>query len=369
MTQQDRIWTDFNLDDNCVHVTDSNRVRLYFAQFTLALTSLDRIVTGQTAAATREAEAIGQYVSRLVETFHVMALKYFYPAPTCDLKVDSTDSGFFHFSTLLELEADASRRLELLAQSQEVPALRRQLTDRIIRHRTSCRDIQEKIAQRLYLERLDRSRLFREFVPGPLVRTGSNDENTYFWSFATYDRSLNRPFIYLLYLNHDSSHPLDEDSPEFLRLIEHAERLASGRLNLLSFSALLDDAVSPVSPRITKRFILGPYWSPHFTRNEGEFSTLLEGHRDRFPFALRWETETLVSDREQRVGKHLLSRGRLKQVFWIPSDVDLSTRGVSHLERYLLAPHWFTQHIEAAHMFKDHRKFVIDQGDEVHGIH
>ena len=43
MTQHDRLWSEFSLEKNCVHFTAETSVRLYLAQMTLALRSVQRI--------------------------------------------------------------------------------------------------------------------------------------------------------------------------------------------------------------------------------------------------------------------------------------------------------------------------------------
>jgi hypothetical protein len=369
--EEEEVWARFNLEENCAQVTDENRVRLYFAQFALALRCLDRIFRQHTPRTNGEAVAVDAFVSRLVETFRLLSLKYFYPRPGEVLRIDASDSGFVHFSMLIELASDAGARDARLAQVEPEPveALRRQMVDRIVRHQAPVRDLQERIARRLYLEGLDRDRLMDPFVAGPLVRTGKPADKTYLWSFATYDRTVNRPYFHHVYFVHDERGDLDEESAAYGELVRASHRLASGRVGLLAFANRLDDAVAAISPRIVKRLVLGPWWAPGFTENEGELGRVLDRLEGRMPFALRWETETLVSDRELRVGGGLLTRGRLKQVFWIPKEVDLSARGVSHLERFLLAPHWLGQHMAAAGLFADHRLFVIDKEGEVHGLH
>lgn len=369
MTQHDRIWSDFNLEKNCVHITDENQARLYLAQMTLALRSLTRIFKSRAGADNLEAGAIERYLGRLESTFRLLALKHFFANPDLPLKIDTTDSGFFHFSTLLDLAADLKGRDALLAVMLGAKELKREMADRIVRHQAPVRDLQQQIARRLYLEALAPDGVLEPFIPGKLIPLmGEDDLHTGFWSFATYDKTLNRPFVYMIYFVYDSKRPLEEGSDDHRELVEQAMRLASGHTTLLGFSNQLDDSKAPIHPRMVKRLILGPYWAPGFTENEGELGQLLEGNREQLPFALRWETETLLSDRELRVGKSLLSKGRLKQVFWIPRDIDLSQRGISRLERSILVPHWLGQQMADAGLLTDHARYVIDKEDEVYVV-
>src|SRR5204863_60285 len=106
---------------------------------------------------------------------------------------------------------------------QDVPALKREMVDRIVRWQGEVRDLQQSIAKRMYLENLKRESVFEPFVAGPLVPLrGDGAEHTGFWSFATYDRTLNRPFVYLIYFVYDRNEPLTEESEAYATLVKEA---------------------------------------------------------------------------------------------------------------------------------------------------
>jgi len=249
VSQQDRIWSDFNLGENCVHIADENQARLYLAQITLALRALERI-TKRNASDSLEARAMEYFVERLESTFRLLSLKHFFASADVPLKIDTTDSGFFHFSTLLDLQADLKARDALLKCMLTVPALKAEMVDRLVRFQQPVRDLQQQLAKRLFLEALVPEDVFEPFVSGPLVPlVGEDKEHTGFWSFATYDRGLNRPFVYLIYFVYDRGEPLREDSDDFRGMVAEAARLASGQLSLLAFSNQLDAALERVHPR------------------------------------------------------------------------------------------------------------------------
>ena len=325
------------------------------------------LVTGTTNA---ETQAIRHFVARLRATFEALALKHFYSREGAELRIDATDSGLAHFSVLLELGADLKTRDADLAALPQVGELKQRMLDQIVEHSVHPRGLQRTLLWRLYLESLDQERAFSFFMPGPTARVGSEkDEPGYFWSFATYDRSLNRPFVYLLYFAWDGNDPpLDPGSKRYVEMRRVAEQCASGRINLLGFSNRLDEKLPSLRPRIVKRLILGPYHSPIFTQPEGEFGAFLGRHADRLPFAFHWETETLISERETRVGAGWLSKGQLRQVFWIPKNVELARRGVSQIERSVLMPHWLAQQVRSEGLLPDHRHLVIEESEGTHGL-
>lgn len=357
----DALFEHFRLDLNCVRVTGENQVRVYFAQLRRALDALQGALEAATPITNAERRAVAAFLSRLRASFDALALKRFYPSPGAELKIDATDSGFFHWSELLELAADLDGRDGALAAIPGAEELKRRMLDAIVRHSLHPRELQSALLRRLYLEALDPDALFRPFVPGALEKVGgAQDASSWFWSFATYDRALNRPFVYSLYFEWEGD-ALAEDGEEFAELRAAAERVAAGRVSLLAFGNRLDAAVAGLRPRILKRLVLGPYWSPAFTRNEDPLGALLESLEERLPFALRFETEILISERETRVGAGWLSKGELRQVFWIPESVELATRGVSQLERHVVLPHWLARRVQEAGLLADHRLVVIEE--------
>jgi hypothetical protein len=67
------------------------------------------------------------------------------------------------------------------------------------------------------------------------------------------------------------------------------------------------------------------------------------------------ESEILISERETRVGAGWLSKGALRQVFWLPDAPERAARGVSQLERFLILPHWLAQRVRAAGLAAEHQ--------------
>jgi hypothetical protein len=370
VTSADPIWQHFHLDANRLPLTGQNKVRVYFAQVRRALAGLARAVEQGTRISNAERHAVEYFARKLCDTFEILALRHFYPSQGPELRIDATDSGFVHFTTLLELAAELERRDADLAAIAEPRELVQRMLDQIVDHGLHPRELQATLMRRLYLQSLDGERLFRAFLPGKLEKLGTGeDAENYFWSFATYDRALNRPFIYLVYFGYEAGKkPLADDPKAFEEIRATAEHNAAGRVNLLGFSNQLDERLPRVRPRIVKRLVLGPYWAPGFTHTEGRLGELLDSLANRLPFALRWESETLISKRETRVGAGWLSKGQLRQVFWIPDQLDISARGVSQFERFVLLPHWLAQQVRAEGLLEDHRYLVLEGNERVRDL-
>jgi hypothetical protein len=358
------IWRDFDLDENCVALLGEDKTRVYLSQIRRALLALGENLKSQESVTESERNAVARYLERLAGTYEVLGLRHFF-AESAELKIDTTDSGFVHFSTLLALAADIAARDAKLSALGGVAEIKRAMLAQIVDHGAHPRRLQVELMQRLYLESLSAEKTVSSFGPGRLERVGQS--NNYFWSFSTYDRALNRPFVYLLYFSYagasGNEDDLREDSDAFSEIRGVAESGALGRIGLLGFANDLDYKIDRVCPKIVKRLVIGPYWAPQLTTTEGEIGELLESFADRLPFAMRWETETLLSERETQVGAGWFSKGRTRQVFWIPKDHELSARGVSQVSRYLLVPDWLARQIDATGALSDHRCIAIAQSE------
>jgi hypothetical protein len=368
MSSSGDAFSDYSPAQNRVGIESESGVRLYFAQLRRCLSALEHLVLEGTSVTNAERQATEDFVRRLSRTCDALALRHFFSRPGRELRIDATDSGFFHWSTLLEVAADLDVKESRLAELPTGEALKRRMLERVVEYSLHPRELQETMLERLYLESLDEEGTYRPFLAGALTAVGEKgSEPSYFWSFATYDRTQNRPFVYLIYFRW-SGRPLTQASAELEELARVAESTASGRVNLLAFSHLLDERLASLHPRIVKRLVLGPYWSPFFTRQEGELAEVLAASEERLPYAFRFEAETLISERETRIGEGWFSKGQLRQVFWIPKQLDLTRRGVSQIERYLCLPPWLAQHVRSRGLGSDHRLVVIEDDGTVHGL-
>jgi hypothetical protein len=359
---------DFRPAENRVGMESESGVRLYFAQLRRCLSALEHLVLEGTSVTNAERQATEGFVRKLRHTCDALALRHFFVRRGRELRIDTTDSGFFHWSALLEVAADLDAKPDRLGELPPQTALKRRMLEQIVDYSLHPRELQEAMLERVYLESLDAKGIFRPFLPGSLTKVGEkSSEASYFWSFATYDRTQNRPFVYLIYFGW-SGGPLTDTSAELEELRRVAESTASGSVSLLAFSNRLDERLAGLHPRIVKRLVLGPYWSPFFTRNEGKLGELLASCEDRLPYAFRFEAETLISERETRVGEGWFSKGQLRQVFWIPKQLDLSRRGVSQIERYLCLPPWLAQQARSARLWPDHRVVVVEDDGTLHGL-
>jgi hypothetical protein len=348
----------FRLDENCVPVAGAPRVRVYFAQLRRALGGLARGLEHETPQSEAERRATAGFVARLGRTLDLLALRHFFPAPGEEPKIDATDSGFVHWSALLELAADLQRKDAALAALPAREELKRRMLEQIVRYGLPPDEPRAALMRRVYLESLSPEGVLPAFLPGAFERLGTADDGGWLWSFASYDRALNRPFLHLVYCDWDGEPPAP-GTPEHAELCSAAELAAAGRASLLAIATRLDEQLPRLRPRIVKRLVLGPFWAPAFTGSEGPLGALLVELEARWPFALQVESEILISERETRVGAGWLSKGALRQVFWLSDAPERAARGVSQLERFLILPHWLAQ--RAAGRLPEHRLVPLEE--------
>lgn len=350
----------FRLDENCVPVSGAPRVRVYFAQLRRALGALERGLAHATPQGDAERRATGGFVARLCRMLDVLALRHFFPVTGAELRIDATDSGFLHWSALLELAADLERKQAALAELPPADELKRRMLEQIVRYGLPPTEPRAALMRRVYLEALSPDAVFAPFQPGAFERVGSGEAGGWLWSFASYDRALNRPFLHLVYSEWDGEPPA-AGTPEHAELCAAAERAAAGRASLLAVAKRLDELVPRLRPRIVKRLVLGPFWAPAFTGSEGPLGALLVELEGRWPFALQVESEILISERETRVGAGWLSKGALRQVFWLSDAPERAARGVSQLERFLILPHWLAQRVRGAELAGDYQLVPVTE--------
>ena len=145
---------DFDSARNCVPVTDGDAVRRYFSQLTSSLDGLAAVLSAPPAGAGGEARAVLDLLVRLRETCRVLSLRYLQDRPGDFLRIDPTASGFFHFSTLLDLEVDYASAERELARLPPADRVRRELADAIVTRAHLPRELVGQLARRAYFESL-----------------------------------------------------------------------------------------------------------------------------------------------------------------------------------------------------------------------
>ena len=138
-------------------------------------------------------------------------------APTSPPAADLTES------LIVEKAADPSiRPFSFHASDDDLAELKRRIWEQIVRYGLPPTEPRAALLRRIYLEALEPGGVFAPFLPGAFEAIGSGDARGWLWSFASYDRALNRPFLHVVYSDWDGEPPAEGTE-------EHAELWATVR--------------------------------------------------------------------------------------------------------------------------------------------
>ena len=107
------------------------------------------------------AQTVAQYLVRLENSFNCWRNKLGFVEK---FKISRAESGFLVFQNVLELENDKQGARELLAEIPPPDALRNEMADFILRHKEFPLALQRTMAERIYLEEVNKGTLFSPFV-------------------------------------------------------------------------------------------------------------------------------------------------------------------------------------------------------------
>ena len=132
----------------------------YFASIRAALDGLDVFLSDKNSPMYKHdlmAVVISEYLQRLENSFACWQNRL---AFTSTFKVSRAESGYPVFQNVLELENDKQGAKDRLAALPEAAQLREDMADFILRHKAFPSDLQKSMAERVYLEEVQKG----EFV-------------------------------------------------------------------------------------------------------------------------------------------------------------------------------------------------------------
>ncbi|MFA6594590.1 MAG: hypothetical protein WCT16_05065 [Candidatus Buchananbacteria bacterium] len=367
-------------------LTDGEEYQLYFRHLVRVSKIILAYYQKQSNLDTLEAQTVGDFMTRLINTINCLCLKYTYNSEH-RLRVDLTASGFPNWVEINELATDFGLCNERLLDSDSLSILKAQDLKYLFATRRDSPEILQALGERSYLEMLKKfqdNKLFFPFTPGQLINRKSkeNQVRSYVFSWACYDVVSNRPYIYIMAFEQDATaepleNPESNGYKEFLNVIRN-EGSQAPQIGL--FAMLLDEQLANIHPKMVKRIDLGPLYSLFLFDNaiiindpwQKTFEPLLKQFGQKpDDFILLLEDETVIS-KEQRLSRTLLTK-RVREIYQIPeSDLECYRRHASVIHRYALMPHYLRQHVEdnkelLALGFGDYQKITFTQEDEING--
>jgi hypothetical protein len=369
-------------------------VSQYFARMASALSALERLASAETGALPGEAMAtvIAPYIRRLKASFSAWESRIGFMD---QFRISRAESGFPVFQNVLELENDRLQAKERLGTIPDAAALRGEMADFILRNRAFPEALQGRMAERLYLERIENGSFFQPLTLPETIHVTVNPDTrrpTYFVCWAAYDGTQTLPMIYLA--------RIEDSSERLVRMLVTPE----GRLNqdvpipipvggLLnpdlakSFDAFvtansafgltpstiatnMDRDFPTLHPKRLGRFVLGPFYAGGITENSPKINDILSRvRREENAWLMTWTVQDLVSSREQPESRGFFSSTPALQEFHIDTaDLEAARMGVSAYQKHALVPHDAYQALyasgEAESIFDGFRVHVIS-GDNI----
>lgn len=365
----------------------------YFAAAQAAFEGLDRIYPADSPWVKRHNllhGVVNDHMYRLTNSFRCWALQSQFAST---FKIDAAESGFPRFPHVLELSDGLSRANQRLAELPDPARLRKQMVDEMLQHKRAPTGLKRTMAERLYFEKLQKSRLFLSFNEPVTVRWSYNKNSErpfYVVHWSAYDGSANLPMIYVAVIEDSSALPwslrgkfsdkADKDesrkqipglpnedlSADFAAFV--AEHSAYS-LNLTSIATALDTDFANLHPKQLRRFIVGPLYAGGLTRNNEHVQTVLNGVSDADnAWLLTWTLQELYSKEENPAKWGLWGGSQAQEIYYVNTeDLDCAQQGVSALERHALMPHAAYQAVfaggKAEDIFDGYQRHIVNEQD------
>jgi hypothetical protein len=369
-------------------------VSQYFTRMAQALSALERLAAGEQKAVPGEAMAtvVVPYIRRLKASFSAWESRIGF---TEQFRISREESGFPIFQNVLELENDRRQAAEKLATIPDAAALRQEMADFILRNRAFPAALQARMAERLYLERVENGTFFEPLTLPETIHVSVNSETrrpTYFVSWAAYDGTATLPMIYLARIEDSSERlvrmlvtqdgRLDPDVPIPLPvggllnpdLAKQFDAFVTANsaygLTPATIATNMDRDFPTLHPKRLGRFVLGPFYASGITENGSRINDILSRvRREENAWLMTWTLQDLVSAREQPETRGFFSSTPALQEFHIDTaDLEAARMGVSAFQKHALVPHDAYQALyasgEAETIFHGFKVHVIS-GDNI----
>ncbi|MCI5145365.1 MAG: hypothetical protein D3923_07485, partial [Candidatus Electrothrix sp. AR3] len=294
-------------------------------------------------------------------TFDLLRIKYLF-SQSDSLKIDKSDSGFVNFYEISQLETDLDRAVQT-GLEQKGQTLKDQIVVHLLEKKNDPESLLGQMAEAVYLQRLKRKKLFLFFNQGQLIPLKTGDQKRkYLYSWACYDKTSNRPYIYLLEFEQDNEAEALEENQDALKEFIKIIRSEGSRAPAVGIVAMaIDQRLEQIHPKMLKRICIGPIYSRSFSIDlpENTEKLLQQGDEGRkFVFHL---TEQFVFSmgqsiiKDQKVLGNILTKERVRERFYIPkpTDVDeyavyneLEEQKASLIRKTVLMPYKLHQHVQ-----------------------
>lgn len=342
------------------------------------------------------AQTVAQYLQRLSASFDCWRNRLGFAER---FRISRADSGFPVFQNVLELENDKKDAKARLAAIPPAEALRGEMADFILRSRDFPHDLQRSMAERVYLETVEKGEVFSPFLLPETIRVCVNPKTMrpfYVVHWGAFDGASNLPLVYMAVIE-DSS----EDMVEALvgkdgklnpavkiplpvggllnpvlarRFDDFAARNSAYSLSPVTIATSLDQDFPELHPKQLRRFVLGPFYTAGITEHNQKVADVLGSvRRPEDAWLLTWTLQEVFSVAEKPGKRGLWSSEPAREEFHINTDdLEATRQGVSHYEQHALVPHEAYQALyasgEASRIFTGFQTHILSNGQVISGI-
>ena len=371
----------------------------YFASIRAALDGLDVFLSDKNSPMYRHdlmAPVISEYLQRLENSFACWQNRLAFAAT---FKVSRSESGYPLFQNVLELENDKLGAKERLAALPDAAQLREDMADFILRHKEFPGVLQKNMAERVYLEQVQKGELFSPFILPKTIKVSVNPKTMrpfYVVHWAAFDGAANLPLVYSATvedqsddliemlvtrdgkLNEDVKIPLPVDgllNPALARQFDaFCEKNSAYSLSPITIAMNMDADIDPLQPKQLRRIVLGPFYTAGVTEQNDKVNEILgKVRKPENAWLLTWTIQDVFSKAEKPAKKGLWSSTPAREEFHIETDdLEATRQGVSAYERHALVPHEAYQALYAAgetkKMFDGFKTHVISNGQVISDV-
>lgn len=373
-------------------------VERYFQAMDAALDGLDLFLSNNDSPLYSHdlvGRTISPYLEKLATTFSCWKHRIGFVER---FKIDQADSGFPVFQNVLELEADRKGADKRLAGLKNADTLKADMIDHILSRKGFPTEQQEELAERVYLEHIQKGEIFNSLIMPETIKVSINPRTKrpfYIVHWGAFDGSRTLPIVYMATIEDSSDEiasmligkngklkqnlniPLPVGgllNPQFaLQFDDFVEKNSSYSLSPITIAQNLDQDFDFLHPKQLRRFVLGPFYGAGLTKNNSRVSEILSKVRKpENAWVLTWTMQEVFSKAERPAKRGIWSSSPAREEFHINTDdLEATRQGVSHYEKHALVPHDAYQALyadgQAAQIFDGFKVHVIS-GNQVIGV-
>jgi hypothetical protein len=311
-------------------------------------------------------------------------------------RISRAESGYPVFQNVLELENDRQTSEHRLAYIPAANDLRAEMADFILRTKSFPTDLQSRMAERLYLEHVQKGDIFSPFILPETMHVDVNAKTgrpVYVVTWGVFDGSQSLPMVYLVQIEDSSEKLIDmlvgsdgrlsKDveiplpvggllNPELARQFDDfASKNSSYALTPATIAVNMDKDFEDLHPKLLRRIIMGPFYSAGITENNEKVNEILSKVRKtENAWLLTWTVQEIFSKNEIPAKRGIFSSTPAQQEFHINTDnLEAARQGVSAYEKHALVPHDAYQALfaegAADTIFADYKVHVISSSQVI----